>query len=190
MCQARCVASTGGAGPLSGCEACARAVTYSCSMANQLDDLMLALGRPLAAVAVGYPVAQVEGQLSGVEIAPPTGASRPSGDSWTGALKRAPNRCHNFPFAGPAAALETDLSYPWESFVAVVVPASCWPSVPDRQSRDEDEQGSGCTCLDLCAIGANGHASAVQGAFGPVKSADASRSTPPPAQAPRIPRRW
>jgi len=34
-------------------------------------------GRPLPAVEVGYPVAQVEGQLYGVEIARPTGASRP-----------------------------------------------------------------------------------------------------------------
>ena len=38
---------------------------------------MTAVGRPPPAVDVGYPVAQVEGQLSGGEIARPTGAGRP-----------------------------------------------------------------------------------------------------------------
>lgn len=36
-----------------------------------------ALGRPLPTADVGYPVPQFEGQLFGVEIARPTGASRP-----------------------------------------------------------------------------------------------------------------
>lgn len=39
-----------------------------------------ATGRPPPAVDVGYAVAQVDGELSGVEIARPTGASRPTGD--------------------------------------------------------------------------------------------------------------
>jgi len=38
------------------------------------------MGRPLPSVDVSYPVAQVGGQLSGVEIARPTGASRPTAD--------------------------------------------------------------------------------------------------------------
>ena len=43
-----------------------------------LAESMTATGRPLPAVDVSYPVAQVGGQLSGGEIARPTGASRPS----------------------------------------------------------------------------------------------------------------
>ena len=35
-------------------------------------------GRPLPAAGVSYPAAQVEGQLSGGEIARPTGANLPS----------------------------------------------------------------------------------------------------------------
>jgi len=38
---------------------------------------MSQLGRPLPAVDVGYPAAQVQGQLSGGEIGCPTGACRP-----------------------------------------------------------------------------------------------------------------
>ena len=38
-------------------------------------------GRPLPTADVGYPVAQLGGQLSGGEIAHPTSAGRPGGDS-------------------------------------------------------------------------------------------------------------
>lgn len=41
---------------------------------------MAAAGRPLPAVDVSFPVAQFGGQLSGADIAPSTGASRPRAD--------------------------------------------------------------------------------------------------------------
>ena len=41
---------------------------------------MTAAGRPPPTADVGYPVAQVGGQLSGCELAQPTGAGRPGAD--------------------------------------------------------------------------------------------------------------
>jgi Spy/CpxP family protein refolding chaperone len=49
-------------------------------------------GRPLPTADVGYPVAQVEGQLYGGEIARPTGAGRPGAVFWSGRLGAAGNR--------------------------------------------------------------------------------------------------
>jgi len=46
-------------------------------MGTNVAERMSLMGRPLPAMDVSYPVAQVVGQLSGVEIARPTGASRP-----------------------------------------------------------------------------------------------------------------
>lgn len=65
-----------------GCSACTPpidALDDRCAEAGS-PIATTATGRPLPAEHVGYPVAQVEGQLYGVEIACPTGASRPSCD--------------------------------------------------------------------------------------------------------------
>ena len=53
---------------------------------------MLLMGRPLPTADVGYPVAQLGGQLSGSELARPTGAGRPvAGACACGSTRPEPN---------------------------------------------------------------------------------------------------
>ena len=46
-------------------------------------------GRPLPTADVSYPIAQLDGQLSGCEIAGPTDAGRPTPDTWVARLAAA-----------------------------------------------------------------------------------------------------